>query len=82
MQAVKGLVELEAVDGRFTWANAMRPLHIQTCLDRVFGNMRWITYWLQVNPMLLFGQTSDHVVLYVELIALEKARPSNIITIG
>lgn len=68
---VQGLIELDAIGGVFTWLNGSGPTSTYTRLDRILASPPWINKWSQVQPTLLFGNTSDHAAMYLELIVAE-----------
>lgn len=66
--AIQSLVKLDPV-GDTTWANWTGPMHRRSRIDKVFDNLEWVLRWPRVTTKLLYGNTSDHVVLYIELVA-------------
>lgn len=68
---VCGLTELEAVKGYFMWNNDFGKEHTRSKLNRLFGNNKWVVRWLQIKPILLYGQFSDHATLWVKLVQIE-----------
>lgn len=69
--ATKVLLELELIDGPYTWCNKYGLQHTKSKLDRVFVNHGWANKWTQVRPTLLFINSNDHDPL-LELLPMEK----------
>lgn len=70
--AIKGLTELKAIGRLYTWCNGVILKHIQTKLDQALKNMNWISGWPQVQSVLLFANSSDHAMLLIELLPVER----------
>lgn len=70
--AIDGFTELEAIGGKFTWANGVGRQHTRTKLDRALGNASWIARWPQTRPTLVQGTTSDHAGLLLRLARMER----------
>lgn len=69
---VQGLIELDSIGATSHEKNVVGTSHKFMKLDQAFGNISCITRWTQVHPRLLFGNSSDHAVKYIELLASEK----------
>lgn len=67
----KTCFELQTTGGLHTWSNGRGCQHTKSRLDMAFRNLRWITRWRQMCPHLLFGNTSDHAVIQIDLINVE-----------
>lgn len=70
--AILDLTEFKSIGGIYTWMNGSGPLHTKSKIDRALGNDNWISRWSNVNPILNYGYTSDHAILLIELVELEK----------
>lgn len=70
--AIYGFTELEAIRGDFTWENGTESQHTRFRLNRVLGNLQWITKWPQTCPRLILGMTNDHAELHIQLTQTEK----------
>lgn len=71
-EAIARLVELNTVGGKFTWQNGVGKVHTGSRLYTILGNDTWIEQWPHALPQLHHGTPSDHLVMFLELIQLEK----------
>lgn len=68
--ATKRLIELSTIGGPFRWCNGYALQHTdETRLCLV--NDRWASKWSQVRPIILFGNSSDHAAILIELLPIE-----------
>lgn len=70
--AVHDITKINPTGGPFTWRNELQAHHTQSRLDRAFGKLTWISRWLRVGPLLLFGNASDNEALLIELLEVKK----------
>lgn len=68
------MVEIDSVGGFFTQSNGTRERHMRLKLDRLLNNDAWILKWPNTKPTLLHGTTSDHAVLLIELVVVERGK--------
>lgn len=72
MNIVQCLFELPIVRGDFTLAVGSGPNRVCTHLDRVFGSIEWVNCWPTMRPRLLPGHSSDHNILFLEFLVIER----------
>lgn len=53
--AIKGLVELDTIGGKYTWMTGTGLEHTKTRLDRMLASLQWVTIWPRAVLLMLHG---------------------------